>query len=175
MSAVRDAIGLLRLGAVNSLVGENKNVGLLRVQTVGVGFEEQWEIRTKAWRDKMSKVYSITLDATAKMTFLTRGKRRVGIHTASDQDGNWIFLFQDRHLDVLVLLGEDAEGILHDYVLPPKLVQELRSRWKTLMDPKGRVSFTVRRTTNSAILSLGGIDIQQYQSNYEPLQQRNVS
>jgi tryptophanyl-tRNA synthetase len=172
MSAVRDAIGLLRISAVKDIAMQDASKTPLRVQTADLGYEEQWEIRTKAWRDKISKTLSLVLSQTAKMTFETRGKRRVGLHTASDQNGIWTFLLKDRHLDVLVLIGEDAEGFLHDYVLPPKLVQDLRIRWKKSMDADKRVFFTVKKIANATILSLGDLEIpiDQYESSYSPLQ-----
>jgi tryptophanyl-tRNA synthetase len=172
MSAVRDAIGLLRLDAVAELSAKGTTSNALRVQTAGLGYEEQWEVRTKAWRERISRVLSLVLTQTAKMTFETRGKRRVGLHTASDQNGLWTFLLKDRHLDVLVLIGEDAEGVLHDYVLPPKLVNDLRSRWKKSMDAEKKVFLIVEKKTNGAILSLAGTEtpIDQYESNYSSLQ-----
>ena len=39
----------------------------------------------------------------------------------------WRFVLEDRPVNVLVLLAEDKDRYLHDYVLPPKVLQD---HWK---------------------------------------------
>ena len=129
MSAVRDAIGLLRLGAVAGLAAKEEATGALRVPERAASAssdKERREIITKSWVEQVSKTHLLRQDKPD--TFISRKGRKVGVHTAQEQDnGWWEFSFPERSLNVLVLLAEDPKGFLSDYVIPPKILQE---HWK---------------------------------------------
>jgi hypothetical protein len=66
---------------------------------------------------------------------------------------------------VLVLLAEE-NGYLHDYVLPPKVVQ---NHWKSFARENGNVVVELKK---GALLSTsaGEVSIQQYEGDYSALQ-----
>jgi hypothetical protein len=75
----------------------------------------------------------------------------------------------DRHFDVLVLVAQDKDGHLHDYVLPPKVVRE---HWKKFDRNGKNVVIPVKRSFNNIFLLTNEVDlpIQQYEGNYAPLE-----
>ena len=50
--------------------------------------------------------------------------------------GRGDFLLEDRPVNVLVLLAQDKDRYLHDYVLPPKVIQD---HWKKFARNNGGV------------------------------------
>jgi hypothetical protein len=70
---------------------------------------------------------------------------------------------------VLVLLAQDKERFLHDYVLPPKVLQD---SWKKFQRNGDSVEIVLKRTANRAVLLTGEAEvaIQQYESDYSALQ-----
>ena len=101
--------------------------------------------------------------------FITRRGRKVGIHAASEQEGTWKFQLSDRPLNVLVLLAQDHDRYLRDYILPPKVVQET---WKQFEREDGNVVILAKRSANGMALSLNGkeLPIQEYEGNYSALE-----
>jgi hypothetical protein len=85
----------------------------------------------------------------------------VGVQTARAGEK---FTFPDRPLNVLVLLAEE-NGYLHDYVLPPKVVQE---HWKNFARDNGSVMVELRQ--GAIRTSSGDVPVQQYEGDYSPLQ-----
>ncbi|HEX5434106.1 MAG TPA: hypothetical protein VFY05_07705, partial [Candidatus Angelobacter sp.] len=98
--------------------------------------------------------------------FITRKGRKVGVQTTQrEETGTWRFSFPDRPLNVLVLLAED-NGFLHDYILPPKVVQD---HWKSFVRDNGNVMVELK---TGGLLSTpsGEVQVQQYESDYSALQ-----
>jgi hypothetical protein len=173
MVAVREAIGLLNLDSVAGLMRKQSDALRLRVPesiAAAKDDEERWTIRTDIWLDRISKTYPLKKDRPR--TFITLRGRKVGVHTAKEDDGIWTFHFQDRPLNVLVLLAQDDDLYLHDYVLPPKIVQE---HWKQFDREGKKVTVVVRKSPDSnVLLHLGGgvspISIGKYEGDYSALQ-----
>jgi tryptophanyl-tRNA synthetase len=174
MSAVRDAIGLLRLGAVAELAAKEEAT-VLRVPDAAASAssdKERREIITKSWVEQVSRTYLLKQDKPD--TFISRKGRKVGVHTAQEQEnGQWEFSFPERSLNVLVLLAEDAKGFLSDYVIPPKILQE---HWKQFEREQGEKGATVRiklKTDTggpSILLGQSNLLIQKYLGDYSALQ-----
>lgn len=171
MRAAREAVGLLGIADVKKISAEEPSDAPLRVpETVdsAKNDDERWAIRTVGWLERISKTYLLKRDRPR--TFITRRGRKVGVHTASERsDGTWQFELQDRPLNVLVLLAQDKDRYLHDYVLPPKVVQE---NWKRFARKAENVRITLKRDADGATLAVGDneIPIRQYKSNYAPLE-----
>jgi tryptophanyl-tRNA synthetase len=172
MTAVRDAVGLLRIDAVEKLAVIDEGPGLLRVPESIVNAandEERWTIRTADWLERISTTYPLKKDRPR--TFITRKGRKVGIRTASEQhDGIWRFELPDRPINVLVLLAQDKERFLHDYVLPPKLVQDF---WKKFQRVDDLIEITLKNAADRAALILPDgeeVSIGQYRGDYSALQ-----
>jgi hypothetical protein len=81
----------------------------------------------------------------------------------------WKFRLNDRPLNVLVLLAQDEDRYLHDFILPPKMVQE---HWKHFEREDGNVVISVRKGAGGVALVLGqkDIPIQQFEGNYADLE-----
>jgi tryptophanyl-tRNA synthetase len=175
MTAVRDAIGLLRLGAVAGLAAKEEATAALRVPDLAASAssdKERREIITKSWAEQVSKTHLLKQDKPD--TFISRKGRKVGVHTAQERDnGWWEFSFPERSLNVLVLLAEDPKGFLSDYVIPPKILQE---HWKQFERQQGERGTTVRiklkKDTggSSILLEQSNLPIQQYLGDYSALQ-----
>lgn len=175
MSEVRDAIGLLRLGAVEKLAAQDASTAALRVpeSVVTAGSEtERRSIVTQAWVDHVSKAYPLRQDKPG--TFITRKGRRVGVHTAQrDASGKWEFSFQERTLNVLALLAEEDDGSISDFVLPPKILQQTGKFFER--DRSGAhviVRISVRRDGDVSFIQLpeSNFLIQKYRGDYTALQ-----
>lgn len=169
MVAAREAVGLLREGAVDHLISEETAHSPLRVPESiagAVNDEEKWEIRAAPWLERVSRIHPLRKDRPR--TFITRRGRKVGVSTASEKGGMWKFRLSDRPLNVLVLLAQDENRYLHDFILPPKLVQE---HWKQFEREDGNIVLSVRKAANGVSLSLEKSDlpIEQYKGNYADL------
>jgi tryptophanyl-tRNA synthetase len=175
MTAVRDAIGMLRLGAVAGLASKEEAAAGLRVPDLAASAgsdKERREIITKSWAEQVSKTHLLKQDKPD--TFISRKGRKVGVHTAQEREnGSWEFSFPERSLNVLVLLAEDPKGFLSDYVLPPKILQE---HWKQFEREQGERGTTVRiklkKDTGgpSILLEQSNLPVQQYLGDYSALQ-----
>jgi tryptophanyl-tRNA synthetase len=175
MTAVRDAIGLLRLGAVAGLAAKEEAAAGLRIPDLAASAssdKERREIITKSWAEQVSKTHLLKQDKPD--TFISRKGRKVGVHTAQERDnGSWEFSFPERSLNVLVLLAEDPKGFLSDYVIPPKILQE---HWKQFEREQGERGTTVRiklkKDTGgpSILLEQSNLPVQQYLGDYSALQ-----
>jgi hypothetical protein len=175
MTAVRDAIGLLRLGAVAGLAAKEESTTALRIPDLAASAssdKERREIITKSWAEQVSKTHLLKQDKPD--TFISRKGRKVGVHTAQERDnGQWEFSFPERSLNVLVLLAEDPKGFLSDYVIPPKILQE---HWKQFEREQGERGTTVRiklkKDTGgpSILLEQSNLPVQQYLGDYSALQ-----
>ena len=170
MVAARDAVGLLKIGAVEKLAAIDEGPGLLRVPESIVNAatdEERWAIRTADWLERISVTYPLKKDRAR--TFITRKGRKVGVYAAAETDGTWKFLLEDRPLNVLVLLAEDKDRFLHDYVLPPKVLQDL---WKKFSRTPEGVEVALKNVSNSSVIKVAETDVpvQQYQGDYSALQ-----
>src|SRR5205085_3254231 len=119
MVAVRVAVGLLGSASLPARTLEGFLVVPELIKKVKDP-KEIWDIRVKqsGWLDKINRLHPLKFDRPA--TFITSRGRKVGVHTASENNGIWEFLMRDRPLNVLVLLAEDKDRYLHEYVLPPK-------------------------------------------------------
>jgi tryptophanyl-tRNA synthetase len=169
MVAARKAVGLLRLGSVEDITSsETLDLPLRVPESVADAKddEEIWAIRATPWLERVSKSYPLKKDRPR--TFITRRGRKVGVHAASEHDGLWKFRLSDRPLNVLVLLVQDRERYLHDFILPPKLVQE---HWKQFEREDGEVVVSLKKAGEGFSLVLGNQDIpiQQYKGNYAAL------
>src|SRR5205807_864851 len=170
MVAVREAVGLLNLSSSRPLATKTPEESRLRVpESIGTAGndDERWQIRATGWLEKISSSHPLKQDRPRM--FITRRGRKVGIHAASEQEGTWKFQLSDRPLNVLVLLAQDHDRYLHDYILPPKVVQET---WKQFEREDGNVVILAKQSANGMALSLNGkeLPIQEYEGNYSALE-----
>jgi tryptophanyl-tRNA synthetase len=185
MSAVREAVGILTLVSMERTpkesiptrypfliqgVPQDAEFVPLRVPEIISGAktdDELKRIRIDTWLERVSKVYPLREDRL--QIFITRRGRKVGVDAAIGHNGMWSFRLQDRPLNVLVLIAEDNDRILHDYVLPPKVLQE---HWKKFQRNGDSVEIKLKKTTDGASLALpeGDLPIQQYQGDHSALQ-----
>lgn len=168
MVAARDAIGLLRLDNQNYKSPEDNRLlwsprgGLLVPSDMSAD-----EIIDK-WVERISKSYPLRKDRP--QIFITRKGRKVGVQaTQLNADGKSKFSFPDRPLNVIVLLAEDKDHYAHQYVLPPKVVQD---HWKQFPREDGKVIIQVKQAPGETLLTTGqgDIPIQQYEGDYSALQ-----
>jgi tryptophanyl-tRNA synthetase len=171
MVAVREAVGLLRLGAVKSMAAINEGAAALRVPesiASAKNDDERWDLRTAGWLERVNRTYPLKKDRPR--TFITRRGRKVGLHTASERtSGIWKFKLHDRPINVLVLLAQDKDRNLHDYVLPPKVLQDY---WKNFERIDGNVEIVLKKTAHGVFLVLPekNMPVQQYEGDYSALQ-----
>lgn len=172
MGAVREAVGLLGFVSPQDHIFKEASEKRLLVPeqiTKTSDPKEIWDIRVRqsGWLDKVNRLHPLKLDRPA--TFITSRGRKVGVHTASENNGIWEFLMRDRPLNVLVLLAEDKNRYLHDYVLPPKILQY---HWKNLERKDGSIIVRVEKTANGISLCIAGEEfpIQEYAGNYAALE-----
>jgi tryptophanyl-tRNA synthetase len=170
MERAREAVGLLRIGSSADVIAGLKHERQLRVpQSIEEAQtdEERWEIRATPWLERVSKTYPLRKDRSR--TFITRRGRKVGVSAASEHDGLWKFELNDRPLNVLVLLAQDNERYLHDFVLPPKVVQD---HWKQFERENGNVVISVKKAEDglAVVLEDQDIPIQKYKGNYADLE-----
>jgi len=170
MSAVRDAIGLLRLGAVARLAAKEEATAAIKVPeaiTNAKNEDERWELRTTEWLERVNKTYPLKKDRPR--TFITRRGRKVGLYAAAEENGIWKFLLEDRPINVLVLLAQDKDRNLRDYVLPPKILQD---HWKKFGRNGDGVEIVLKMGPNGIGLQTGEgeLAIQQYAGDYSALQ-----
>jgi tryptophanyl-tRNA synthetase len=173
MSAVRDAIGLLRLGAVTELAASQapEKKERLRVSVTALSEvkteEEAWTVRTRLWLEQVSKMYPLKKDRSR--TFITGKGRKVGVYAMPEQHGAFHFQVEDRPVNVLVLLTQGDHGLLRDFVLPPKVLQDV---WKKFVRHHGYVDVKLQLSAQGAALLLpdGPLHIQQYEADYSALQ-----
>ncbi len=170
MAAAREAVGLLGIGTVQRVAAEEEVGRLMKVPAAvaDAGNEEKRrDIVIEAWVEEISKTYP--LRKNRPRTFITRKGRKVGVHTARQgESGLWKFNFADRPLNVIVLLAESEDGLLRDYVLPPKF---LESHWKQFERSDGIVEVQVKRTADAAaiVVKENQVPIQLYQGDYSAL------
>jgi len=170
MVEARRAVGLLQIDAVRTVAAKELSDPALRVpETIAAAQneEEAWEIRTGPWLERVGKTHPLKKDR--RRTFITRKGRKVGVYAAAETSGAYIFHVEDRPLNVLVLLAEAADRRLHDYVLPPKVLQDY---WKRFPREEGRVVVELRNGANGAALALAGdeVPVQKFESDYSALQ-----
>jgi tryptophanyl-tRNA synthetase len=179
MRAVRDAVGLFKLESLEKTALSGSVLWLssdtLRVPEAANAArndQERRDILTAAWVERVSKTHPLRKDRPR--TFITPKGRKVGVHTAKQNDaGLWEFSFPDRPINVLVLLAEDTNGVLYDYVLPPKVLQE---NWKQLEKEDSGSGATKRvsmgRDADGVFIRLEkhNLRIQQFQGDYSALQ-----
>jgi hypothetical protein len=170
MSAVRDAIGLLRLGAVAELTAKEEATAAIRVSEAIANAkddDERWELQTAEWLERVNKSYPLKKDRPR--TFITRKGRKVGLYATAEENGTWRFLLEDRPVNVLVLLAQDNDRYIRDYVLPPKLIQD---HWKKFARNDGGVEIVLKNGSKGISLatSEGELPVQQYAGDYSALQ-----
>jgi tryptophanyl-tRNA synthetase len=170
MSAVRDAIGLLRLGAVQGLAAQEEGTAAIRVPESianAKNDDERWELQTSEWLDRINKTHLLKKDRPR--TFITRKGRKVGLYAAAEENGTWKFLLEDRPVNVLVLLAQDKNRALHDYILPPKVIQD---HWKKLARKDGGVEIVMKNLESEMVLVTQEteVPIQPYLADYSALQ-----
>jgi tryptophanyl-tRNA synthetase len=170
MVLARESVGLLRVASVEELAPREAADLPLRVPESIAGAkddEEKWEISAAPWLERVAKTHPLRKDRPR--TFITQRGRKVGVQTAFENDGMWKFRLSDRPLNVLVLLAQDKERYLHDFILPPKIVQD---HWKQFEREDGNVVISVRKSAGGASLVLGSRDIpiQQFKGNYADLE-----
>lgn len=171
MVRAREAVGLLGIGEVEKVAAEEAvGSSALRAPESVVkttNEDEQWQLRASVWLDKVSKSHPLKKDR--QRTFITRRGRKVGVHTASEQGGVWTFRLEDRPVNVLALIAQDKDRYLHDYVLPPKVVQD---HWKHFSRDSNHVEIMVKQSGDGAALVVNGREtpIRQYEGNYAALE-----
>jgi tryptophanyl-tRNA synthetase len=170
MVQARGAVGLLQIDEVKSVATKELKDTALRVpETIAnaKNEEEAWEIRTGPWLERVGKSYPLKKDRPR--TFITRKGRKVGVYAAAEDAGVYRFRLEDRPLNVLVLLAQAADRRLHDYVLPPKVLQDY---WKKFPRNENSVVVELKNGANGAVLMLpeNEVPIQQYEGDYSALQ-----
>jgi hypothetical protein len=115
----------------------------------------------------VNKTYPLKQDRPR--TFITRKGRKVGLYAAAEENGTWRFLLEDRPVNVLVLLAQNQDRYLHDYVLPPKVIQAL---WKKFARNGNGVELVLKKNANGAFLAMpeNELLIEQYEGDYSALQ-----
>jgi len=118
----------------------------------------------------------IVLKDIGSRTFLTLGRKRVGLPTSREKHPNeWTFRSRDRHYDVLVLLclaGQTHNGSREviDLVLPQRILQQT---WKKFArDDDKRVMILVRKIDSEFLLGVPegpSIPITEFRSRHKPL------
>ncbi|HEY4679582.1 MAG TPA: tryptophan--tRNA ligase [Candidatus Angelobacter sp.] len=172
MKDVRSAIGLLPKASIKSLSHNAGDNFLLRVPASisrTHGDEQRWEIRSNLWLEKVQQ-YSLTKLKDKPRVFITRKNKKVGIYDAAESSsGEWVFGLKDQPLNVLVLLAQDRQRNLHDYVLPQAFLQE---HWKQFERTDNTVEIHLRKIDDVASLLLKDqtLPIQQYEGDYSALQ-----
>ncbi|HEY2914678.1 MAG TPA: hypothetical protein VGK21_15040, partial [Candidatus Angelobacter sp.] len=169
MSAAREAIGLLRLGAVAGLAEKEEATSAIRVPASianAKNDDERWELRTAEWLERVNRTNPLKKDRSR--TFITRRGRKVGLYAANEENGTWRFLLEDRPVNVLALLAQDKDRYLRDYILPPKVIQD---HWKQFTRNDGRVEIVLKKEPNGIFLASGEseLPIQQYAGDYSAL------
>jgi len=162
MRAVRDALGLFSMESFEQHIPRETSGARLQVpQAAGSAQndQERREIVASDWVEKVSKSNPLRKDRP--QIFITRKGRKVGVQTARAGEK---FSFPDRPLNVLVLLAEE-NGYRHDYVLPPKVVQD---HWKSFARENGNV--TVELKQGAIVTASGEVPVQQYEGDYSALQ-----
>lgn len=170
MRAAREAVGLLGITDIRKISAEELEPTRLRVpESIGnvKNEAERSEMRIALWLEKVSKDHPLKKDRLR--VFITRKGRKVGVHTASENGESWNFHLQDRPVNVLALIAQDKDRFLHDYIIPPKIVQE---HWKNFDRAGEGIQITVRRNAGITALVLkdAEIPIQQYEGNYAALE-----
>ena len=162
MRAVRDAVGLFSMEGLEQHLPKDTAATRLQVPEAAASAQndqERREIVTADWVDKVSKSNPLRKDRP--QIFITRKGRKVGVQTARAGEK---FSFPDRPLNVLVLLAEE-NGYLHDFVLPPKVVQ---NHWKSFARENGNVTVELRQ--GAIHTSSGEFSVQQFEGDYSALQ-----
>ena len=72
------------------------------------------------------------------------------------RQGTWKFMLEDRPLNVLVLLAQDKDRYLHDYILPPKVIQD---HWKKFARNNGGVEIMLKNGPNGVSLATSEGDL----------------
>jgi tryptophanyl-tRNA synthetase len=170
MAAVRDAIGLLRLGAVAELAAKEEATAAIRVPESiadAKNDDERWELRTAEWLERVNRTNPLKKDRSR--TFITRRGRKVGLYAAAEEQGTWKFMLEDRPVNVLVLLAQDSDRYIHDYVLPPKMIQD---HWKKFARNNGSVEIVLKKAGSDLVLVTEetGIPLHEYRGSYSALQ-----
>jgi tryptophanyl-tRNA synthetase len=172
MVQARNAVGLLQIDAIGQVAsGAPDKKEPLRVSVTALSQakteEEGWAVRAEPWLEYVTKTYPLKKDRPR--TFITRKGRKVGVYATVEMHGAFHFQVEDRPVNVLVLLAQGDHGLLHDFVLPPKVVQE---NWKKFIRRNGHVDVILRRSAEGAALLLadGAVSVDQYESDYSALQ-----
>ena len=170
MVAARDAMGLLRIDAMQQAAALAPEKDVLRVPDAidnAKDEEEAWTIRTAPWLEHIAKITPLKKDRPR--TFITRKGRKVGLYAAAEKGGAFHFQVEDRPLNVLVLLAEGGDRCLRDFVIPPKVLQD---SWKKFARQDGHVQVELRHSAQGPMLVLpdGEVPVQRYVSDYSALQ-----
>lgn len=178
MVAARQAIGLLQIINISGTsAGKSSVTGTLHGATEALRVpesiadakndDERWELRTAEWLERVNRTNPLKKDRSR--TFITRRGRKVGLYAAAEEEGTWKFMLEDRPVNVLVLLAQDSDRYIHDYVLPPKMIQD---HWKKFARDNGGVEIVLKKGSNGVSLASGEseLPIQQYAGDYSALQ-----
>ncbi|HEX2331096.1 MAG TPA: tryptophan--tRNA ligase, partial [Candidatus Angelobacter sp.] len=170
MREVRDAVGLFRTSSLKEHIPVQTGPERLRVPAIdeSATADERYDAQTAEWFEKVTRQFPLRKDKPR--TYITRKGRKVGIQTAAEANGAWEFRFADRPLNVLTLLAQDSARYLHDYVLPPKLVQQ---HWKQFERVNGDVVVRLKKVAKGDVVlesSDGEIAVQQFEGDYDELQ-----
>lgn len=171
MVKARGAVGLLQIDAVGQVASSRPEKTELRVSVTALSqaktADEDWAVRTQPWLEYVSKTYPLKKDRPR--TFITRKGRKVGVYATVEMHGAFHFQVEDRPVNVLVLLAQGEHGLLRDFVLPPKIVQET---WKRFIRRNGYVDVILRHSAEGTALLLedGSVPVEQYERDYSALQ-----
>ncbi|MGB8991852.1 MAG: hypothetical protein WCD80_07340 [Desulfobaccales bacterium] len=113
----------------------------------------------------------ITLNGHDKR-YYTEGGASVSIAFANELDkpqllNKWFLGLKDEPTDIAVLLCQDKEGNMYDFILP---VNKMRSAWEALSRSGGQVKFHIHRKRGEFLLSVPGAGpavLTNYLSNYQ--------
>jgi tryptophanyl-tRNA synthetase len=169
MTAVRDAIGLLRLSAVAELAAKEEATAIRVPESIAdaKNDDEKWELRTAEWLERVNRTNPLKKDRSR--TFITRRGRKVGLYAAAEEQDTWKFMLEDRPVNVLVLLAQDRDRYIHDYVLPPKMIQD---HWKKFARNNGSVEIVLKKAGSDVVLVTEETEIplHEYRGSYSALQ-----
>ena len=122
----------------------------------GSGREEGAAARRTFVEAGSTRGYRLT--ARGKTAFETARGRRVAIPFANEQrPDRWFLGISDEKYDVVVLLCQDSDGKLYDFVLPWGVLEKL---WSRFSRSGGQVKFNVSRSGGGWYLLVPGHDNQ---------------
>jgi hypothetical protein len=138
----------------------------------GISPKKKGAMARERWVQGLSSK-GITLNGHDKR-YYTESGTSVSIAFANELDkpnlvNKWFLGLKDEPTDFAVLICNDKEGNMHDFILP---ISKMGSNWEGLSRSGGQVKFHVHRKRGEFLLSVPGHEptvLTKYLGNYQPL------